>query len=459
MSERIVEKFGGTSMARPDIVAGLIESRPGNEQQVIVVSAPGLCPERCIDEKTTQTLKRYFSYVKEGNGAQTRELRDALIDRYDSIYDCLGETERREMRDTAARMLTPSRKDDEAYYAHLGERLSAQYLSRLIGATCLDPAVKFSGNGRLDRANTIESIQRQMSEISQDVIIPGYFGRDEFGRVWLLGSGGSDRTGALCADALGCDYENWTDVDGIYSADPKIVRGEAQLISELSREEVREGAHGGTDVLAGDTLVDLDGSDVVTTVKNTFNPSAPGTRVVCSRDVDQNSPPIVAFSGRNDLCEISISDMGMANEPGYGARLLDELTRLGLSWQNAPTAADSISITAVKEKGAEDRIKQEAAIGEFADYARKNCISKTANVEVSEKGVVFAVGERLRNPKVRSMAIIRLMGDIVRAGFDAEDVVSNRLSPSIAFLVQTDVVEPIIKAMHRREIAHSAKLT
>lgn len=459
MPERIVEKFGGTSMACPEVVASRIEERLGDVQQLIVVSAPGICEARNINERTTPTLNKYFGYVKEGDEVQIRVLRDTVIDRFDTIYYCLGTTERREMRDVVASILTPSRKDDKAYYEHLGERLSAQYLSRFIGARCLDPAIKFFGNGRLDRAKTLESIRRQMAEITDDVIIPGYFGMDEFGRVCLLGPGGSDRTAAFYPKALECDYENWTDVDGIYSADPKIVKEEAQLISELSRPEVREGAHGGTGVLAGKTLADLEGSDVVTTVKNTFNPSAPGTRVVRSREVDPNSPPIVALSGRDDLYEISIRDMGMADEPGYGAKLLNEFTRLGLSWQNMPTAADYMSITLVLEKGAEERAKQEIAISEFADFARKNCIGEESNVEVSEKGIVYAVGERLRDPRERSMAIIRLMGDIVCAGYDAEEPISSRLSPSLAFLVQPEAVNPIIQAIHAREIAHRTKLT
>jgi len=198
-------------------------------------------------------------------------------------------------------------------------------------------------------------------------------------------------------------------------------------------------------------------------VKNTFNPSAPGTLVLRSRKVDSNSPPIVALSGRNDFCEISIRDMGMANEHGYVAKLLNKLNKLNLSLELMPAAQDSISmLIAVNKpkKETEKKSVQEQAIDEFVDFARGKCLSKESTVEdPTEKGVVYAVGERLRDPKIRSAAGIRLIGDIVCAGFDVEDVVSNRLSPSIAFLVQPDAVDPIIQAIHMREIAHSTKLT
>ncbi len=447
MSEFVVSKMGGTSMAQPEVVASLVESQP--QQQLIVVSAPGVDTQ--TDEKVTNMLATYGHVARAGDIQKTNNLRDEIIDRFDFIYAGLDTLDRRDLRTRANVLMTPAHNDDSVYYMHLGEVLSAWGFARLIGASCLAPAVEFAGSGQLDRDRTAQAIQKQMADVNSRVIVPGFFGHDEFNRVWLLGRGGSDRTGALYAAALGWDYENWTDVDGIYSADPRVVAN-ARVLPELTREEVREGAHGGTGVLMGDTLVDLNGSDVTTTVKNTFNPAAAGTRIVPKRQVDPSSS-IVAISGRTDLREISIRDMGMANEPGYVSTLLKEFSRLGLSLQHMPTAQDSLSITTVAETAQELK-----AIDEFMNFAGKNALSASASVEVFDKGVVYVVGERLRDPSVRTLAYIRLLGDIICAGYGVEDVVSNRLSPSIALLVEPEAVDPIIRTIHAREIAHDKKL-
>ncbi len=441
MSEYTVAKFGGTSMAQPELVADILEGRP--DHQLVVVSAPGT--DASSNVRVTDMLRDYSEVVKADDQAAVRSSRDAIIDRFDSVFNGLGTDARQELRQRANALLTPAHHDDDIYYMHLGETLSAWSFARMMEIQYVTPAVRFAGNGRLDRPKTLDAVRQQTADLRRRAVVPGFFGNDPYGRTWLLGHGGSDRTGALYAAARGWDYENWTDVDGIYSADPRIVDN-THLLSELSREEVREGAHGGTEVLMGETLVDLGSSGVVTTIKNTFNPDAPGTRIVRTREADQSSA-IVAVSGRTDLVEISISDMGMANEPGYVDMLLKKFGRLGLSWQHMPTAQDSFSITTVPETA-----KQAAAVDEFIEFVRSNGLSSQATVEKSDKGVVYAVGERLRDPRVRSLTVMRIIDEILCHAFSVEDTVSNRLSPSLAFLVQPEAVTPIIRAIHHSEL-------
>src|SRR5688572_8882248 len=102
MSESVVAKFGGTSMAQPELVANIVESRP--EQQIIVVSAPGIAPG--FDEKMTDRLIGYGKTFI--NGSYGSPFRDEIIDRFDGLYSMLEDDDRAKLRDFAARQLRPS---------------------------------------------------------------------------------------------------------------------------------------------------------------------------------------------------------------------------------------------------------------------------------------------------------------------------------------------------------------
>src|SRR6185436_14063471 len=153
----------------------------------------------------------------------------------------------------------------------------------------------FDNEGRFDRAASVKSIQGigALAVINR-VVVPGFYGSDAQGNIKLFPRGGSDRTGAILASTLRMTYGNWTDRPGIYTADPRTVP-DAKVIEELSRAEVREGAHGGSGILQGDALIDLNGSEVLTIVRDTFNPELPGTRIVPKRKANVGES-IVALS-------------------------------------------------------------------------------------------------------------------------------------------------------------------
>lgn len=108
--------------------------------------------------------------------------------------------------------------------------------------------------------------------------IPGFSGLDEYGQVKTFDRGGSDITGAVLAAALTAKiYENWTDVDGVFY--PQSMTGQRRIIAELTYRQMGEWSRNGAKVLHHSVCDLLDGSSVVTRVRNTFNPQAPGTMI------------------------------------------------------------------------------------------------------------------------------------------------------------------------------------
>lgn len=443
MSEFVVAKYGGTSMAQPAVVAELIERSP--EQRIIVVSAPGKDPHTNF-KITDRSIDLYNLHGLPAEHA----LRDEIIDRFDTVYDMLGTKDRRGLRTYACEEL------DEAMvghnYDHLisrGEAISARGLSILIGAQLMQPHIMFNRNGTVNHRRTDEEIRKwyaqndALSNGHSVAVTPGFYGQDITGRTWTLGRGGSDRTGVMYPGALGVDGENWTDVNGIYSADPRKVQG-AVLLSEVTREEVREGAHAGSGVLQGDAILDLNGFNTIITVRNTFKPNGSGTRVV--KDVDaliERDTPIISVTGRDDITQIDIHDMGMALRTGYMAKRLKEFGRLGLAWAHMPTAEDSVSMTLV-----DDGQDNAAQVEVFAEYLRRNMLSGSGRVTVGSVGRVSVVGEGLRqDPLIHTLATANVLSMAVRNGHGALPV-STANSPSLSFLVPREYVSSLIADAH-----------
>lgn len=452
MSEQLIEqqmtvaKFGGTSMAQPNLVADIVNNR--DDHSVIVVSAPGVDADH--SEKMTNQLEVAAAAIKAHDDSTFMAIRDNIIDRFDNLYDSLGNRVRTKLRGAASELFAEAHRGNNpvADTMSIGEELSARYFSERTGIRYVSSDwVRFSPTGRIQRGASVETLSRLLRQVgsTEKVITPGYFGYDDFGRRHLLPRGGSDRSGALAALALAdlygdnaVLYENWTDVDGIYSADPRFVEGTV-LLRELTRREVREGAHGGSGVLQGDVIVDLNGSTIPVVVRNTFNLSESGTRVLPQRVIDPGEL-VTSVSGRG-LTTVSIEDLGMADADGYMSRVLTDAANHKLSIEHLPAAQDALMVT-LHEEASLDIVEA------FADSLRNNALSSDAIVEVSGKAVIYLVSEVLRRPLVKASVLgqAALLLAVVGIGVDAD--VSHPGSPSLAFLINRDCLDQARQSLH-----------
>ena len=136
----------------------------------------------------------------------------------------------------------------------------------------------FDAIGAIDRAATRRAFRGRLLPLGR-AVIPGFYGSLPDGSVHTFSRGGSDVSGALAAAALEADlYENWTDVDGLFTADPNIVP-EARRNRCVSLRQMERLARAGAQVLHPDALRPLKGSGIDTLLKNTYCPDAEGTRI------------------------------------------------------------------------------------------------------------------------------------------------------------------------------------
>ena len=199
-------------------VKSIIEADPS--RKYVVVSAPGKRTK--TDTKITDAL--YACYDEIERTGSCDEGFKFIYDRFTGIVSDLSLNMDIEtiLKDTKARMETEKSAD---FCASRGEYLSAMVMAEFLGAKFVDAEsiVRFDSTGRLNEEYTDDKVKTKLRGVDF-AVIPGFYGKDSFGKVKTFSRGGSDITGSIIARGVNADlYENWTDVSGFLVCDPRIV--------------------------------------------------------------------------------------------------------------------------------------------------------------------------------------------------------------------------------------------
>lgn len=179
---------------------------------------------------------------------------------------------------------------------------------------------------------TTPKTERRLRPLLSNNIIPivtGFIGATEEGVTTTLGRGGSDYSAAILGQSLQAqEVWIWTDVDGVMTADPRLVP-KAQSIPALSFREVSELAYFGAQVLHPKTMRPCVENDIPLRIKNTFHPDHPGTVIVA--DSINGKGTIKAVTAIKDLAMITVEGRGMMGVPGIAARTFGAVAKIGVS--------------------------------------------------------------------------------------------------------------------------------
>ncbi len=340
-----VMKFGGTSVGGPIQLLGvrdLVTEALAKGPVLVVASALSGVTNVLVDAsrrasrgETSDLPERFRSLHVEVVDALGKELEDppGVLRELDLLVGELDQLLR------GISLLREESPTVAAQLSSLGERASCAILRGLLhrvdpGFVFLDPRRVLRCEGNPLEADPVPAVIRQeLSDLRNGsarlALLPGFFGGDASGRILSLGRGGSDYSAALAAAALDAAVlEIWTDVDGIYSADPRLVP-EATCMEHLTYEEAMELAHFGAKVLHPKTLAPARAGGIPVVVKNSFNVEAPGTWVL--RDVPGSQHGVRGLSHLPGVTLINLSGPGLKDLPGVSARVLDALARKGIS--------------------------------------------------------------------------------------------------------------------------------
>jgi aspartate kinase len=339
---RIVCKFGGTSLADAKQfrkVRAIIESDP--KRSLVVPSAPG--KRLSSDAKLTDLL--YLCQDSAAVGADFAAPFSQVKERFLEIERELGVKAKMSEHLEALRTAL-SKGVTRDFVASRGEYLNGLIMAAYLDAEFVDPEhfVVIAPNGAVD-PDTYRLLGERIADPSKRYVVPGFYGRDQKGRVKTFSRGGSDISGAIVARAAKAElYENWTDVSGLLMADPRIVENPKPM-QEVTYDEIRELSYMGASVLHDEAISPVREVGIPINIKNTNAPEHPGTRIVTklSDEVEKNTE-IAGIAGKKNFAMISLAKNLMNKEVGFGYRLLGILERHGISYEHCPSSIDSMSV-------------------------------------------------------------------------------------------------------------------
>ena len=342
-----VLKFGGSSLASAERfvqVAAIIEKASQKTAVAIVVSAPQGVTNHLValaqDPSDDKMIEQGLTLFKQAIEIIINDL-SASVENFDRQHSeqALVHWEQQLTRYLkGANLLSYCPEHIRARIISIGERLSVAMLMSVLKAKNhqVDEIVpeqflvtnNSSLNAVADLVLCKENFQKQYVGLANIAIMPGFIGVNSQGEVTTLGRNGSDYSAAVlavCAQAECCEI--WTDVDGIYNADPRVIE-EATLLDYLSYQEAMELSYFGASVLHPKTIGPIAQYHIPCLIKNTGNPQAPGTLIANENDQQKK---VKAISNLDNLTMINVSGPGMKGMVGMASRVFATMSRENIS--------------------------------------------------------------------------------------------------------------------------------
>ena len=382
-----VVKFGGSSLASAAQFKKVGDIIRADKRRVYVVpSAPG----KRFSEDTKVTDMLYGCYaLAEAEKDFSKEL-EAIHDRYKEIINGLKLelSLDSEFAIIAEQFKAKAGKD---YAASRGEYLNGIIMAAYLGYQFVDAAevIRFKDNGEFDAETTHEIMSKYLSQYSK-AVVPGFYGAYADGRIKTFSRGGSDITGAIVAKAVRADvYENWTDVSGVLTADPRIIKDPAP-ISVITYKELRELAYMGASVLHEDAIFPVRQENIPINIKNTNAPEDYGTWIVGST-CQKSQYIITGIAGKKGFCAVNIEKDMMKSEIGFGRKVLQAFEDYGISFEHIPSGIDTMTVFVHQD---EFISKEQSVVSAIHRLAKPDSIDIEADL-----ALIAVVGRGMRSQK------------------------------------------------------------
>lgn len=332
-----VAKFGGSSVANATMIQQIKQLTDSDlDRNVIVVSAPG--KDEHNDSKVTDLLFLLHAHLQ--YHIDYANLLDTIYQRYQSIVLALELSD--QFHNTFEQLKKELKADiSKDYLVSRGEYLSALIVAEYLGFVFVDAldVIALRYDGTIDYETTKQQL---IPYRGKRIVVPGFYGATPNHQVRLFSRGGSDLSGSILARTLQVDsYENWTDVSGIYVADPSII-DHPQQIKEITYNELRELAYRGANVLQQESVVPVEQTDIPIHIRNTSHPDEEGTLI--QNGFKDKTSIITGISGSRGYTSINITKQSDQNVTRVLKDVLDLFLRYRLRVEHIPTGIDTFSV-------------------------------------------------------------------------------------------------------------------
>lgn len=337
-----VVKFGGSSVASANQIKKIKRIvQQDKDRNLVVVSACGkCCPE---DNKITDLL--YLCHAHLQYNVSCDPVFSLIKERFLSIKNELQLTWDIE-KELDALKEELNKNTDLEYLVSRGEYFTARLISEYLDYQFIDAKelIFFHFDGSIDYPKIQESLKNLLQQYT-NIIVPGFYGALPNQTIHIMSRGGGDVSGSILANALDADvYENWTDVSGILSADPRIVK-QPEPIDIITYNELRELSYMGASVLHEEAIFPVKHKNIPIHILNTNDPDNKGTIIVDQiNDQPVENKTITGIAGKKDFSIIHIRKIHMTNKVGTIRQALELMEEYKINVEHIPTGIDSFSL-------------------------------------------------------------------------------------------------------------------
>ncbi|MEG3126260.1 bifunctional aspartate kinase/homoserine dehydrogenase I [Pantoea cypripedii] len=455
-----VLKFGGTSVANAERflrVADILESNAQQGQVATVLSAPAKITNHLVAmiEKTISgqdalpnisDAERIFADLLQGLAdAQPGFDFDGLKTRVDLEFAQLKQVLH------GISLLGQCPDAVNAAIICRGEKLSIAIMEALLQArghkvTVIDPVEKLLAVGHylestVDIAESTRRIAASQIPADHMILMAGFTAGNERGELVVLGRNGSDYSAAVLAACLRADCcEIWTDVDGVYTCDPRQVP-DARLLKSMSYQEAMELSYFGAKVLHPRTIAPIAQFQIPCLIKNTANPQAPGTLIGGEGEHDEN--PVKGITNLNNMAMFNVSGPGMKGMVGMAARVFAAMSRTGISVVLITQSSSEYSISFCVPQNELARARR-VLEDEFYLELKDGLLDPLEVVE--QLAIISVVGDGMRT--LRGISA-KFFSALARANINIVAIAQGSSERSISAVVSNDEVTTGVRVVHQ----------
>lgn len=458
---RYVMKFGGTSVANGGYsrIADILQRfKPGHEIVVVVSAIKGVTDKlleitKVAERGNREAVNDFITWMKELHREEAKKAIGSLpLELDEALSRADMELEHVLYGILNLREATPRSVD---YVASFGERYSALIMAAVLNARGFKSKAFTGGEAGIITddsygeatplmAVTEARVRENVLPLLQKGYVPvvgGYAGATQSGIITTLGRGGSDYTATILGATLPADEVwIWSDVDGIMTADPKIVPS-AVTIPELTFKEALEMSAFGAKALHPRAIEPVYEKGIPVRVKNTFNPEHPGT-IITSKPKGEFPSIVKAISLIRDVGMITVSGPSMVGKPGTAAKIFSTLAKAGVNIMMISQSISESNVSMVVRRANLERAYSALEVEVLGRLAK--------DIEMEDDvSVVAAVGEGMKGTPGVAARIFKAVAD---EGVNIRMIAQGSSELNISFVVKEKDGERAVRAIHREFI-------
>ncbi|HUN08073.1 MAG TPA: aspartate kinase [Aggregatilineales bacterium] len=459
----ITMKFGGTSVGGAEAItnlAGIVKTaRNAGDRVIVIVSAMSGVTDQLIESAKMAAAGNKWGYLSTADRLRDRHeetlnillppgrLREKTIAQIEAL---LGDY--RDICQAVSVLGDSTPRIMDAIIA-FGERMSARMVAAVLSGQGVEAQAFDAGEFLVTNEDftsavpiwdetvaRVDSKLRPVVEQNITPVITGFIGATRKGAITTLGRGGSDYSGAIFAAATNSDeLIIWTDVDGVMTTDPRVDK-RAKVLPYVSYQEVGELAFYGAKVLHPKTVQPVLDRGIPIWVRNTFNPTFPGTLI--GAESQPGETVIKAVTSIKKVSLLTVSGKGMIGVPGIAGRTFGATASSGASILMISQSSSEQSFCFLIPSGTADDVRH-AIERELADEIARRDIER---VDIQEDvGIITAVGAGMRGTIGVAGRVFSQMGS---NGINILAIAQGSSECSISFVVKADDLDRAVVTLH-----------